>query len=375
MKKKIFVFDPTANDELSRVRGIGRYMQILRENFEKEFIFTSHLTPNSYHPTSSIFINPFFNFLKPPLLMKRIAQKQIAIIHDLIPLKYPAHFPIGIKGKLNVFLNKLTLKNYDLIITDSEASKKDIVNILSLPEEKIKVIYPCLPKIFSIPYSEFRIQNINTKYRIPNTEYCLYVGDATWNKNLVNLARAIKEINMTCVFVGKVFENLEFRVQNLELKEKKISNFKIDSESSILNSKFLSHPWQQEFHDFLKEVKDDKRFIFAGFLPDEQLINLYQQARCNILPSRDEGFGFSYLESASQGCPSVLADIPVLKEISNGNALFTDPNNVSDMANIIGELYFNEITRKQIGQKALKRSRFFSSSQFKKSFLKLLKEL
>ena len=36
--------------------------------------------------------------------------------------------------------------------------------------------------------------------------YVLYVGDATWNKNLVNIARAIKLADVHCVFVGKVFQ-------------------------------------------------------------------------------------------------------------------------------------------------------------------------
>ena len=51
-------------------------------------------------------------------------------------------------------------------------------------------------------------------------------------------------------------------------------------------------------------AKDDKRFIFPGFISDDELITLYEQASLNILLSRDEGFGFSYVEAASLGCPS-----------------------------------------------------------------------
>jgi glycosyltransferase involved in cell wall biosynthesis len=389
MKSKVYVFDPTANDQLSRVRGIGRYLQILRENFEKEFIFTNHLPPTTYHLTPSVFINPFFNFLKPPLLMKRIAQKQIAVIHDLIPLKYPTHFPIGIKGKLNVFLNKLSLNNYDLIITDSEASKRDIIYILGLKSEKIKAVYPCLPKIFinlesriqSLELKEKQIQNskFNSEFSIINSKFCLYVGDATWNKNLVNLARAIKEINVTCVFVGKVFEkilNIKNQISKLHLKNQKDNNLAIEQFSNLLKKTFsFSHPWNKEYVQFIQETYNDNRFIFSGFVPDEQLINLYKQAKCNILPSRDEGFGFSYIESAFFACPSLLSDISVLQEISGGNALFADPNNVSDLANKIGELYYGEITRKQIGQKAYKRSQFFSPANFKKSFIDILEKM
>lgn len=335
MKNNIIVYDPTRSDRLSSVRGVGRYLQILKENFPS-WTFTSNLSSIIHHP-SSTFINPFFNFLQPPLSMKRIAQKQIAVIHDLIPLKYPGHFPAGVRGKINIFLNKLALKNYDLIVTDSVASKKDIVDILRLPENKIKVIYPCLSQSFT-----------NSKIKVQNS-FCLYVGDATWNKNLINLAHAIKIINVPCVLVGKIFDQ----------KTRKLTN--------SLNNKWLS-----EYKEFLNETKDDKRFIFAGFLPDSELIKLYQQATVNILPSRDEGFGFSFLEAAQFSCPSVLSDIPVLREISDNNSLFANPENPKDIAGKIGKIYFDQNIRKSLGVKAKKRSEFFTPLKFRKDFLRLM---
>lgn len=351
MQHKVFVYDPTASDKQSAVRGIGRYLQILKENFSEEFEFISDLESVKTNPYS-IFINPFFNFLQPPLTFKRIAQKQIAVIHDLIPLKYPAHFPAGIRGNINIGLNKYALRNYDLIITDSEASKKDIIDILRLPDNKIKVIYPCLPKVFSIKYPVSNIES--TKYKIRNTRYCLYVGDATWNKNLVNLARAIKIADVDCVFVGKVFKNNNETIEQLN------------------NSPILNHPWNLELKEFFKETINDKRFIFTGFVPDFELIKLYQQASLNILPSQDEGFGFSYLEAANFSCPSLLSDIPVLREISDKKALFSDPKSPQDIAEKIKKIYFNEEFRKKLGNEAKKRSDFFSPEKFRKEFLSVI---
>ncbi len=388
--EKVLVYDPTASDSQSAVRGVGRYLQILKENFPNwKFSNTFHVPSSTFH----VFINPFFNFLQPPLIMKKIAKKQIAVIHDLIPLKYPDKFPAGIRGKFNIFLNKIALRNYDFIVTDSYASKKDIIQILKLPEKKVKVIYPCLPSIFK---NNLKTQNSNVKSRpsrragktktknlkleenflnsnlknkVNNTifndnNYCIYVGDATWNKNLVNLAKAIKIINVSCIFVGKVF--------------KQIQNSKLKIQNNILKIKNEKNPldnlWCLELKEFLKETNGDRRFIFLGYVDDYRLIKLYQQARCNILISRDEGFGFPYLEAASQNCPSILSSIPVLKEIAKDSALFVAPEKPNEIADAIAKFYFNNKTRDQFGFKAQQRSLYFSTENLKKSFLELIYE-
>ena len=352
MSQKVYVFDPTSSDKQSAVRGIGRYLQILKENFP-EWIYVNNETMKELD-NDSVFINPFFNFLQPPVrsnndwtLHRRIAKKQIAIIHDLIPLKYPDSFPAGIKGSIYILSNKLALRNYDLIITDSLASKKDIVNILRLPEEKIKVIYPCLPMSFIKVSSIKQRAPLNTYYSILNTPYCIYVGDATWNKNLVALARAIKIADTTCVFVGAIFKSPE-------------------------NIKNFDHPWQSELKQFFELTKNDKRFIFSGFVPDSELIKLYERASFNILPSRDEGFGFSWLESANFSCPSLLSDIPVLREISNGKAIFFYQNNPQNIADKIKEIILNKDLRSKIGVDAKKRSQYFSREKFKREVLNVI---
>lgn len=354
MSPSIYVFDPTAKDSQSKVRGIGRYLQLLKENFKKEFIFTDDLSSMIYDP-SSVFINPFYNLISPPLLMKRVCKKQIAVIHDLIPLKYPEHFPIGLKGKLNVFLNKLSLHNYDTIVAVSEETKKDIIRILKVAKKKVKVMYSCLPKIFT-EYSVIANENeaipneiaasLNAPRNDISNNFCLYVGDATWNKNLVNLAKAIKLADVTCVFVGKVFTQ-----QNL--------------------SQQFNHTWEKELRMFAEITHDDKRFIFPGYVSDKELIALYEKATCNLFVSQDEGFGFSYLEASSQKTPSILSDIPVFHEIAKDTVLYVNPHNPLNIANTIKEIYGNEKLRNELGKKAYERSMAFSPSFFKKQFLSI----
>ena len=359
----VYVYDPTASDKLSAVRGVGRYLQILKENFP-QWIFTNQLS-NIKKP--SVFINSFFNFFQPPISLRRLAKKQIAVIHDLIPLKYPNHFPIGLRGHFNIFLNKLSLKNYDLIITDSEASKSDIVNILQINEEKIEVIYPCLPKTFLKP--KIKTLNLTKNSQLIINNFVLYVGDGTWNKNLVNLAKAIKIANVVGVFVGKIFEPIikEARTPFLRQSSSTLVEIK-QSKETVLNE----HPWQKELKEFFQLAKDDKRFIFLGFLPDKDLFKLYKQSLLNILISRDEGFGFSYLEASYFSCPSLLSDISVLREISDNQTIYANPENPHEIADKIIKVYFNKKLRIDLGQKVKKQIKKYSSENFKNNFLKVI---
>lgn len=317
----IYVYDPIEQDSLSKVRGIGRYLQTLRETLPKNTVFTSDLNKV---PFDSIFVNPFINLVQPPLITKRISKRQIGIIHDVIPLQFPQHFPVGIRGKLYLWRNKLAFKHYDLFIANSKATRENMIEFLRIEGEKIKVIYPTLPKIFGSKNKE--VSEGSPLFKILSIKYLIYAGDVTWNKNLVNLAKTIKLGNIPCVFVGKNFTS-----------------------TVPVNS------WTTEFHEFMELAYGDKRFIFTGFVSDEELKTLYKNAVANILISREEGYGFSYFEAASQGTPSVLSDIEIFHETSADAALFVDLNNPENIAQSTRKIAEDKALRKNLSQKAFER--------------------
>ena len=326
----LFFYDPTEKDPLSSVRGIGRYLKVLREAFPGAR-FSSELSQASKY---DIFFNPFCNITQPPLLMRRVAKRQIVVIHDVIPLLYPKHFPLGIKGSLNVFLHKTALRSYDIVLTDSEKSKKDIIQFLNIRPEKISVIYPALSQEFFGPSKK------TTSEFTPPEKYCIYVGDATWNKNLVALAQSVIISDLSCICVGQVFSR---------------------------DNKSVSHPWQEELKRFLTVVRDNPQFIFPGFISDPTLRDLYKNAVCNLLVSRDEGFGYSYFEAASQDTPSVLSDIPVLRETAGKTALFAPYNDPEAIADQILRFAKDPILRNRMGALAKKNTQKASLAVFKKS--------
>jgi glycosyltransferase involved in cell wall biosynthesis len=80
---------------------------------------------------------------------------------------------------------------------------------------------------------------------------------------------------------------------------------------------------------------NDPRISFLGRVTDEELINLYQQAKAFIFPSFYEGFGIPPIEAQSCGCPVISSDRASLKEILNDSALFFDPSSTNEIIDAI----------------------------------------
>lgn len=339
---KTFVFDPSFIDKGSRLRGGGRFIQLLKENLIEDVEFIRSLKAVSKEDTLVI---PFFNPFSRPPLFNRIAKKQILVIYDVIPLKYASHFPVGMKGSFFLTLHKLALQNYDTIVTISKHSKEDISKTLSINENKIQIVYPILAQSF-LNESKGNIK----PYNLPK-KYLLYVADVNWNKNIATMAKAVIKAGVPLVCVGKVFEKLNNNIEKMKLLQS------------------LSHPWLSEFKSFVEETYNNPLFIFPGYVPDDDLELLYQNSIANVLLSRDEGYGFSYLEAASQKTPSLLSDTPIFKEIALDTALFAKPDSVTDIVKKIKEL---EAVRDEMGKKAYERSLFFSPQTFRKRWKEVI---
>lgn len=388
MNPMAYVLDPTATDTQSAVRGIGRYMQTLRDNFARPhteqydsatglsnaiFTFT-----NDIHtiPPDAVLINPFYNIFQKPIKYSRLARKQITVIHDLIPIKYKKSFPVGLKGTFFKYVNRWLLRYTDLIVTDSEASKKDIMFYLKIPEKKIRIIYPTVPKLFlphldtheesvehhhpfheeggrDVPeYSELPEKQAGVSHIIgPIKDYILYVGDGSWNKNLPTLAQAIQKVNIPLVCVGNVFANRE----------------------AFLKTK--PHPWQMSLYSYIKMTYNNPLFVFPGFVSDLDLMLLYKHARMNILPSIDEGFGLPFIEAGYMSTPSVLADIPVFREIAHSAALFANPHDPASIAQQINELYFDNVRQEKMGIEVFDRAQQFDPARFTQGWISAVQSI
>ena len=323
-------FDITAVDNLNSVRGVGSYTQNLQGELNKykdsigiNFV-KKGFNPNSYKLVHYPYFDLFFHTL--PINSKA---KRIVTIHDVIPLIFPDKFPAGIRGHLNLLLQKRALKNVDLVICDSKTSKSDIVNKLSVDSKKVEVIYLAAGSAFTKLKSAKLLETVKSKYRLPD-KFCLFVGDVNWNKNIGTLLEAVSISKIPVVLVGNAL-----------------------TDNSL--------PQTIELNSLINNIGIEKLVTKTSFVPESDLVAIYNLATVTVAPSYYEGFGLPVLESMACGTPVICSDNSSLAEIGVGAAIFCDPSSPQDVAEKIASVVnMNTVQREQLSQKCLKHAAKFS---------------
>lgn len=321
-----------------RVRGTGFYIQHLRDSLLKYYpdnnyiFFTREKPPQNADIVHYPYFEPFF--LSLPFLSKN---KRVVTVHDLTPLVFSKHFPVGIKGKIKWFLQKLALARTDAIITDSVCSKNDIVRYGGIPSEKITVVYLSAGEEFkpvdmSNNSIKQKIEALRKKYKIPKS-FALYVGDVTWNKNLPRLIEATSKIGVTLVMVGNAIADTTHDTSN---------------------------PWNQDLVKVQSSIESNKNIIALGFVSSENLVLLYNIATVFCMPSLYEGFGLPVLEAMRCGCPVIAAKEGSLAEIGGNAALYVNAYSVDSIAEGINMLMKNSSEQALMREKGFRQSSLFS---------------
>lgn len=312
-------------------RGIGIYT----DNLYAELKSIINLTVDLVDITSDLskydlihypYFDPFFLTLQ---IIRNC--KIIVTVHDLIPIKFPKYFPKGIKGTIKWEIQKHALKKANAIITDSIYSKKQIIDLISYPENQIHIIPLGLRK-------EFRgqIQPIESKvksnYHLPD-KFMLYVGDVNYNKNISGLISAFAEKahrvkNLKLVLVGKGFT----------------------AESNQLD-KILS---------LIDDLGINDKVVRLSDLSTRELVVLYRLAKVYVQPSYAEGFGLTVLEALSSGCPVISSDKGSLPEIGGDAVLYFNPWRKNSLSQKLSRLLQDKDLQKKLRIKGLERVKKFT---------------
>jgi len=314
-----------------RVRGTGFYLTNLKEALLRyypdnnyTFFKRGDILPEDIDIVHYPYFEPFFLTL--PL---KKTHKTIVTVHDLTPFVFKDKFPSGVRGKVKWEIQKKSLRNSDRVITDSMSSKKDIHKFAGINGDKIDVIYLAAATHFK---TGSRNKDLVKKYKLPE-EFLLYVGDATWNKNLPNLINAINQTPHSLVIAGSAFVNKDFDKSN---------------------------SWNQSLHEAQVLASGNEKIIPLGFVSDDDLVKLYNCSTTFIMPSFYEGFGLPVLEAMQSGCPVITTREGSLQEVARSAAYFVEPNSINSIKAGIEEVMSNKSLRAAMSNKGIAQAKKFT---------------
>lgn len=237
---------------------------------------------------------PHFNV---PLFAKF---KSVVTIHDMLwhkqkglsvtNLPLPTYL-IKYLGYKAVFSN--AVNSSCKIIVPSNTVKFDILKYYDLPQSKIEVIYE------GVRVSDKK--GVGRSSKKGSEKYFVYVGSTYPHKNVQVIVDAL------CILNGKLRENYKLKIASSR------SVFK-DSLTRYIHSRSA-----QDFVDML------------GFVPDNELTEVYRNSVGFIFPSLSEGFGLPGLEAMANGAIVVASDIPVFREVYKSHALYFNPRDANDL--------------------------------------------
>ena len=237
-----------------------------------------------------------------PLPLRVRGAKNIYTIHDLVPLKLP--YTTMDRKKRYWSLMKKLVEVADRIVTVSDCSQKDIVDIFKIPSDKVVNTYqsvdiPSLLLEKSVHDMEIELATaFGTVGRLESDGFYLYVGAIEPKKNLRRiiegfLAAGVQE---PLVVVGR-------------------------------------RGWQYE--EEVAMMARSPRIIYLDYLPFSQMITLMRSARALIFASLYEGFGLPVLEAFLCGTPVITSKVGATAEIAGEAALLVDPYDVGDIRDAI----------------------------------------
>jgi glycosyltransferase involved in cell wall biosynthesis len=242
----------------------------------------------------------------------------ITVFHDVQHKKHPEHFRTLDLPGWNLFL-RLSVRNSRVLLADSQATKQDILRFYKVVSERI-VVAP-----LGVEEAFFAIAN--ERCRVERMLLC--VSTLHPHKNLERLIRVFAEFHSRHPEYRLVIAGMRgFRTQAIEVLIKKLN---------------LQHAIQ-----------------LTGWIPREDLYELFRRAEAFFYPSTFEGFGLPVIEAMAAGVPLACSSIEPLRSIVGDSALTFAPEDSSAMLDAMEKLTADPELRSRLAGRATARARSYT---------------
>jgi len=254
------------------------------------------------------------------------------ILYDLIPLIQRRPY-LENPVVESWYENKLDhLRRADLLLAISESSRQEGIRYLGFPSEACVNISTAADRQFQPQQIDCaREQEIRRRYGL-SRPFVMYTGGIDHRKNIEGLIRAYAM-----------------------LPEKLRATHQLAIVCSI------QPPNRVALERLAKEqgLKSDE-LVLTGFVPEEDLLTLYNLCKAFIFPSWHEGFGLPALEAMSCGRAVIGANTSSLPEVIGKDDALFDPMNDSSIAEKLEEVLANDVFRAELERHGLEQAKRFS---------------
>tara|TARA_B100001093_G_C26789179_1_gene998193 strand:+ start:610 stop:1719 length:1110 start_codon:yes stop_codon:yes gene_type:complete len=293
----------------------GKYINQYPPKTEKLFYLANHCISQTQ-----------IKFWKPDIIhetyysaLPAINNKSIRVVtaHDMIHELFSSNFS---KNNKTAKKKREAFSRIDHILSISNNTKKDLVEIYDIDKSKISVVHN------GVDIKRFQQQN-NIKLNI-NNPYILYVGKRGGYKNFNRFIKACAQ--------SKIVKN------NIKILSFGGGDFSQDELLAIKNLGFKDCSVEQIGGD------------------DKTLTYLYSNAICFVFPSLYEGFGLPPLEAMAAGCPVVSSNTSSMPEVINQAGEFFNPYVTEEICHAIEKVINSEERRKELRELGFKNVSLFS---------------
>lgn len=254
----------------------------------------------------------------------------VTTVHDVSYIEHPEYFTRQRVWQLKVTVRR-TVRRAARILTGTEVARQAILRVYpELNENKVTVVPLAASPEYRPISHEAAAAKVRERYDVGGP-FILAVGDIQPRKNHIGLVRAFARL-------VQAYPQLK---QDLVLVGKP-TWFSAKVEAAARESGVC------------------ERIRFLGFVPDADLLHLYNACDCFAFPSFYEGFGLPALEAMACGRAVVCSGISALPEVVDGAAILFDPYRVDEIARAIADVLLDGELRARMERLGIQRAAQFN---------------